>query len=74
MFLRNKIHTRHRLPHLAEYPTKINLPLVSHLRSRYPAIIGANPEYIRLAIANQHRSFMGKLSDAFFNYLRNRCL
>ena len=68
-------HSTHNLGTIGQpIPEKIYLPLVSHLRSRYPAIIGANPEHIRLAIANQHRSFMGKLSDAFFNYLRNRCL
>jgi hypothetical protein len=53
---------------------KINLPLVSHPGRSYPVIAGEIPKDVALGVSNQHRSFMGKLSEAFFNYLRNRCL
>jgi hypothetical protein len=68
-------HSTHNLGAIGQpIPEKINLPFVSHPGRSYPVTSGSIPKNVALGVSNKKRSFMSKLSDAFFNYLRNRCL
>ncbi len=68
-------HSTHNLGAIGQpILEKINLPFVSHPGRSYPVTSGSIPKNVALGVSNKKRSFMSKLSDAFFNYLRNRCL
>ena len=56
---------------------QVDAPLVNHTAADYPVIGRFNAsirENVPFAVADKNGGLMAKLSQAFFNYLRNRCL
>lgn len=50
---------------------QVNTPAVSHPATGHPIIAGSIPKNVRFCVADQNGGLMGKLREAFFNYLHN---
>lgn len=53
---------------------QVDFPLISHPAGNNLVSSRGYPKNVRFAVADKNGGLMAKLSESFFNYLRNRCL